>query len=58
MEDSLLCLDVLYASFKPYFLLFIEGFPSDFNPFSPGLEVKFALHEAEKNGADVCFGGS
>lgn len=34
-----------------------KAFNSDFHPFLPGLEVKYALEEAEKLGANVVFGG-
>ena len=33
------------------------NFPIDFNPFTPGLESKFALEEAQKVGAETIFGG-
>lgn len=33
------------------------NFPSDFTPFTPGLEIKFALEAAEKNKAKIHFGG-
>lgn len=36
---------------------FLVNFPEDFTPFSPGLEMKFALEAAEKNNAKVHFGG-
>jgi len=28
-----------------------QGFPTDFTPFHPGLEMKFAIEEGEKNKA-------
>lgn len=33
------------------------GFPADFTPFTPGLEIKFALEAAEKNNSKIHFGG-
>jgi hypothetical protein len=33
------------------------NFPSDFTPFTPGLEIKFAIEAAEKNKAKVHFAG-
>ena len=35
----------------------IKYFPKDFHPFIPGLEMKFAIEEAEKVGAKVHYGG-
>ena len=35
----------------------MASFPNDFTPFTPGLEVKFAIEEAEKLGAEAVFGG-
>lgn len=58
MESSLLHLDVCHVRCQSYFLYFIVGFPSDFKPFTPGLETKFALEEAEKLGSNIYFGGS
>jgi hypothetical protein len=39
-------------------LHFKSGFPTDFTPFSPGLEAKFAIEEGEKNKAKIVFGGN
>jgi len=33
------------------------GFPQDFHPFTPGLEVKYAIEGAINNGADINFAG-
>jgi hypothetical protein len=46
-------------SFKIFSSIFIikSGFPTDFTPFNPGLEIKFALDEAEKLKSQVVFGG-
>jgi len=33
------------------------GFPDDFTPFIPGLEMKYALHHAEENNIPIHFGG-
>lgn len=33
------------------------GFPEDFDPFTPGLETKFAIEEAVKLGVKPIFGG-
>mmetsp|Transcript_81380 Transcript_81380/g.94873 ORF Transcript_81380/g.94873 Transcript_81380/m.94873 type:complete len:440 (+) Transcript_81380:25-1344(+) len=35
----------------------IKRFPSDFHPFTPGLEMKYAIEEGQKAGAKVVFGG-
>lgn len=32
--------------------------PNDFTPFVPGLEVKYAVQEAEKAGAEIYFAGT
>lgn len=37
--------------------LFKSGFPTDFTPFQPGLEMKFAVEEGEKKKAQIVFGG-
>lgn len=37
---------------------FVLGFPVEYNPFTPGLEVKFALEEAEKINSKVVFLGN
>jgi hypothetical protein len=37
--------------------LFIKGIPSSWNPVLPGLEVKYALEEAEKQGSQVVLLG-
>lgn len=34
-----------------------KAFPSDFHPFTPGLEMKFALEEALKVKSKVILGG-
>lgn len=39
------------------FSKFLFAIPQDFNPFQPGLEVKFALEEAHKNGSKTVFLG-
>lgn len=31
--------------------------PNDFTPFTPGLEIKYALEAAEQNKAKIHFGG-
>lgn len=33
------------------------NFPEDFTPFTPGLEIKYALEAAEKSKAKIHFGG-
>lgn len=33
------------------------SFPNDFSPFTPGLEIKFAIEEATKMGSETIFGG-
>ena len=41
-----------------YFLnIYLKGFPSDFHPFIPGLEMKFALEGAEKLNSKIILGG-
>jgi hypothetical protein len=35
----------------------ISNFPEDFTPFTPGLEMKYALESAEKNNSQIFFGG-
>jgi hypothetical protein len=44
---------------KIFNLLFknVYGLPLDYNPVSPGLEVKYALEEAEKAGSKVVYLG-
>lgn len=37
--------------------IFKSGFPTDFTPFAPGLEMKYAIEEGEKNKAKIVFGG-
>lgn len=46
-------------SFKIFSSTFIikSGFPTDFSPFHPGLEMKFAIEEGEKAKSKVVFGG-
>lgn len=34
-----------------------KALPTDFHPFTPGLEMKFALEEAVKNNSKVILGG-
>jgi hypothetical protein len=34
------------------------NFPEDFTPFTPGLEIKFALDGAVKNNSEIMFGGA
>jgi len=33
------------------------SFPDDFHPFTPGLEMKYAIEEANKHNANVHFAG-
>ena len=40
-----------------YLANLIKYFPKDFHPFIPGLEMKFAIEAAEKNCAEVKYGG-
>lgn len=40
-----------------YSYLSIIAFNSDFHPFIPGLEVKYAIEEAQKLNSKVMFGG-
>jgi hypothetical protein len=35
----------------------IKGFPGDFHPFIPGLEMKLAIEAAEKVGSKLVLGG-
>ena len=37
--------------------IYFKGFPSDFHPFIPGLEIKFALEGAEKLNSKIILGG-
>jgi hypothetical protein len=37
--------------------LLLKGLPSDFHPFTPGLEMKFAVEEALRNNSNLIFGG-
>jgi hypothetical protein len=36
---------------------YLSVFPDDFHPFTPGLEMKWAVEAAEKQGAHVDFAG-
>ncbi|CAD8124528.1 unnamed protein product [Paramecium sonneborni] len=36
---------------------FLKAFNSDFHPFIPGLEMKYAIEQAQAQGANVIFGG-
>jgi len=68
-DDLLACNDLSFAShlrglyfkFKLYMWLFFANacmcFPDDFHPFTPGLEFKYAIEEAEKCGAKIHFDG-
>lgn len=51
----------LIYKFRLYTWLFLiglfKGFPRDFHPFTPGLEMKLALDEAEKLKSKVIYGG-
>eukprot|EP01016_Furgasonia_blochmanni_P050714 TRINITY_DN787_c0_g1_i2.p1 TRINITY_DN787_c0_g1~~TRINITY_DN787_c0_g1_i2.p1 ORF type:complete len:497 (-),score=170.05 TRINITY_DN787_c0_g1_i2:700-2190(-) len=40
-----------------FFLNWFNRFPADFHPFTPGLEMKYAVEEAQKLGANVHFAG-
>jgi hypothetical protein len=35
----------------------IRGFGTEFNMFTPGLEMKFAIEEAQKHNAKIVYGG-
>ena len=51
---------IFYIIFHYYLFFFISsfiGFPEDFHPFIPGLEMKFALEEAEKLKTKLVLGG-
>jgi hypothetical protein len=48
--------NIRFNFFKYYWRWFF-GFPFDFNPFEPGLEVKYALEEAEKLNSRIVFLG-
>jgi len=50
---------VFKARFYPWLasMSTIAALPSDFKPFTPGLEMKFAIEEAIKNDSKLVFGG-
>jgi hypothetical protein len=52
-------LSVWLWSFKIFSsnLIIKLGFPTDFTPFHPGLEMKYAIEEGEKANARIVFGG-
>jgi len=50
---------IFKARFYPFIFLVMQmfGFPSSFHPFTPGLEMKYAIEEALKLDSKVIFGG-
>lgn len=51
-------ISMLKFQFMNVWMKFVLGFPVEFNPFTPGLEMKFALEEAEKINSKVVFLGN
>lgn len=45
--------------FYPWLFLLTQmfGFPSSFHPFTPGLEMKWAIEEAQKLNSQIIYGG-